>query len=136
MVGPDSWQGSPIARLVSELGLGERVKLAGVVPDEDLPFFYSAAQLFIFPSFYEGFGFPPLEAMACGTPVVCSNVSSLPEVVGDAALLAAPTDVVALADAMRQILALPELAQELRRAACARRRASYQRTASRNPPGL
>ena len=131
VVGPSSWQGSPIARLVSELGLGERVKLAGVVPDEDLPFFYCAAQLFIFPSLYEGFGFPPLEAMACGTPVVCSNVSSLPEVVGDAALLAAPTDVFALAEAMRQILALPELAQELRQRGLRQAaRFSYQRTAT------
>jgi glycosyltransferase involved in cell wall biosynthesis len=71
--------------------------------------------LFVFPSLYEGFGLPPLEAMACGAPVICSNVSSLPEVVGDAARQVDPLDVPAMADAMREVLANSHLRGEMRR---------------------
>jgi glycosyltransferase involved in cell wall biosynthesis len=72
--------------------------------DEDLLLWYHAATVFAFPSLAEGFGFPPLEAMACGTPVVTSNCSSLPEVVGNAALLADPRDPQAIADALLRVL--------------------------------
>jgi glycosyltransferase involved in cell wall biosynthesis len=72
------------------------------------------ASVFVFPSLYEGFGLPPLEAMACGTPVVTSNVSSLPEVVGDAAFLIDPYDPESIADGMRQVLTNEELRQTLR----------------------
>ena len=82
----------------------DRVRIHGFAPVEDLPAWYNAADLFVFPSLYEGFGFPPLEAMACGTPVVTSNVSSLPEVVGEAALTVAPLDTDALTEAMGRIL--------------------------------
>jgi glycosyltransferase involved in cell wall biosynthesis len=76
--------------LVRELGLGPRVRFLGYVPDADLPGLYAGAAVFVYPSHYEGFGFPPLEAMACGTPVVSYNVTSLPEVIGDAGLLLDP----------------------------------------------
>ncbi len=82
----------------------ERIHFTGFVADEDLPALYTRADLFAFPSHYEGFGIPVLEAMACGTPVVCADNSSLPEVAGDAALLVAATDTDALADAMQRLL--------------------------------
>jgi alpha-1,3-rhamnosyl/mannosyltransferase len=91
------------------------VIFAGPVAEEDLPALYSGATLFVFPSLYEGFGLPVLEAMACGTPVVCSNVSSLPEVAGDAARLADPLDVDALATTISQALASEELRQAMLR---------------------
>jgi glycosyltransferase involved in cell wall biosynthesis len=76
----------------------------GHVSDSALPAVYAAADLFVFPSLYEGFGLPVLEALACGTPVVCSNTAALPEVAGDAALTVDPLDVEALADAMERLL--------------------------------
>ncbi len=95
------------------LGLSGRVVLPGYVPDDDLPLLYSGALVYAFPSLYEGFGFPALEAMACGTPVVCANTSSLPELVGDAALTVPPTDVEALAGALRRLLTDEALRREL-----------------------
>ncbi|MBW2165910.1 MAG: glycosyltransferase family 4 protein [Deltaproteobacteria bacterium] len=89
---------------IKEHGLSDRVVMTGFVEDEDLPILYRAADLFIFPSLYEGFGLPILEAMACGTPVITSNISSMPEVAGDAAVLVNPYDVDALARAMHGIL--------------------------------
>ena len=84
------------------------------VEDEDKPAVYSGASLFVFPSLYEGFGLPPLEAMGCGTPVVCSNRTSLPEVVGDAAITVDPEDTRALVEAMRRVLTDEELQRDLR----------------------
>lgn len=89
------------ARLQS-LGLVEQVIFTGFVADDDLPAIYSLAEAFVFPSLYEGFGLPILEAMACGTPVLCSNTSSLPEVAGDAAVLLPPTEVRAWVEAITQ----------------------------------
>jgi len=89
------------------------VRFLGFVPDQMLAILYRLASVFVFPSLYEGFGLPPLEAMACGTPVVTSNVSSLPEVVGDAALLVDPYDTEALADAVARVLTDPALAADL-----------------------
>jgi glycosyltransferase involved in cell wall biosynthesis len=103
-VGKKGWLYEGFFRRLRELGLEDRVIFTGYVPDEDLPAIYSAADLFVFPSLYEGFGLPVLEAMACGTPVVCSNTSCLPEVAGDAALLVDPADVRALAGAMERAL--------------------------------
>lgn len=108
------WKSSPVAQKVKELGLEGQVKFTGYIPDEDLPALYNAADLFCFPSLYEGFGLPVLEAMACGTPVVTANSSSLPEVAGDAALLVDPYNVAEIAAAMRRILEDPALAAELR----------------------
>lgn len=99
--------------LIAELGIAESVRRVDV-PREDNPLLYNAATAFAFPSRYEGFGLGPLEAMACGTPVVCSNASSLPEVTGDAALLVAPGDVTAWAGALWRILADAGLRADLR----------------------
>jgi glycosyltransferase involved in cell wall biosynthesis len=115
---------------VARLGLGERVRFTGYVPDADLPALYSGAQCFCYPSLYEGFGLPPLEAMACGTPAITSNVSSLPEVVGDAALTVDPTAVPDLAAALRRLLTDPAARQRYR--ACGLQQAacfSWDRTA-------
>ncbi len=91
----------------------ERIAQLGHVPEEDLPSIYTAAAVFCFPSFYEGFGLPVLEAMACGTPVVCSNTSSLPEVAGDAALSVDPTAPDELVEALRSLLDDPARRQAL-----------------------
>jgi glycosyltransferase involved in cell wall biosynthesis len=110
--------------------LGPHVHFTDYVADEDLPALYNGAELFAFPSLYEGFGLPVLEAMACGTPVVTSNSSSLPEVAGDAALLVGPLDVEALAGAMQCVLADEVLATELREKGLARAaQFTWERTA-------
>jgi glycosyltransferase involved in cell wall biosynthesis len=94
-------------------GVRDRVLEAGYVSDEQLPLYYSMADVFVFPSLLEGFGIPPLEAMACGTPVVAASASSLPEVVGDAGLLVPAMDAQALADALRTLLMDEELRSSL-----------------------
>jgi glycosyltransferase involved in cell wall biosynthesis len=100
---------------VERLGLGGRVRFLGYVPDADLPALYEGAAVFVYPSFYEGFGLPVLEAMACGAPVVTYNVTSLPELVGDAGvLLDPPWTADALAEAIRRVLGDPAWAQTLR----------------------
>lgn len=104
----------PLEPEIARLGIGSEVRLLGWVPEEDKPLLYAAAALFAFPSLYEGFGLDPLEALACGTPVVCSNRTSLPEVVGDAGLLIDPADEYAFAAAIEQVLTSPTLAAELR----------------------
>ena len=100
--------------IVKEKGLEGRILFIGFVPEEDLPALYSGAAAFVFPSLSEGFGRPPLEAMACGAPVVSSNVTSLPEVVGDAGILVDPADAGAIADGIDRLLASPMLRSELR----------------------
>jgi len=99
-VGRDIWGSDPTARLAAENGW-DWARFAGYVSDADLPAVYAAAQVFAYPSLYEGFGIPPVEAMACGTPVVASTAGSLPEVLGDAALLVDPYDEDALAEALQ-----------------------------------
>ena len=115
IVGARRWKSSPIFDTVQQLGLEPYVQFTGYVADEHLPGLYAGSDLFVFPSLYEGFGLPPLEAMACGTPVVCSNAASLPEVVGEAAITVDPYDVEALAGAMHRVLADADLQQDLRR---------------------
>lgn len=105
---------------VEVLGLGDRVRFLGDVPEADLPALYSGAALFAFPSLYEGFGLPVLEAMACSAPVVSSNAASLPEVVGDAGPLLPPTDVDAWADAIAGLLADPTRLDAMRGRSLAR----------------
>lgn len=95
------------------LGLEHSVRFLGPVPEGDLPALYAAAIVFAFPSLYEGFGLPVLEAMACGTPVVCSNTSSLPEVAGNAALYFDPCNVEMIAGSLDRVLADPELCSHL-----------------------
>jgi len=114
VVGARRWKYSKILQTVQDLALESHVLFTGHVPDADLPALYGGADLFVFPSLYEGFGLPPLEAMACGTPVVTSNTSSLPEVVGDAAITVDPYDVEALAESMHRVLSDPDLADDLR----------------------
>ena len=107
------------------------VRFLGFVPIETLRAFYQAASAFVFPSLYEGFGLPPLEAMACGTPVVCSMVSSLPEVVGDAAVIVNPKNVFDIARGMREVLLDRELRGWLaRRGFDQLKQFSWERTAS------
>jgi glycosyltransferase involved in cell wall biosynthesis len=114
VVGKQGWLFEETFRAVHERGLTGRVKFPGFVADEDLPAVYSLAKALAFPSVYEGFGFPPLEAMACGTPVLCSNTSSLPELVGQSALLLPPTDAAEWATALNQVLTDRGLALALR----------------------
>ena len=102
-----------IVELIEKLELQHRIVITGFVPDEILPVLYSLADLFIFPSFYEGFGIPLLEAMACGVPVVSSNATSLPEVAGNAALLVNPYDIHDIAEGILKALVDKELAQSL-----------------------
>ncbi|MEI7451757.1 MAG: glycosyltransferase family 1 protein [Candidatus Falkowbacteria bacterium] len=85
------------------------IKFLGYVDREDKVFLYNCAKIFVYPSFYEGFGFPPLEAMACGVPVVTSNISSLPEIVGAAAMTVDPNNINAIAEAMAEVLKTPDL---------------------------
>jgi glycosyltransferase involved in cell wall biosynthesis len=119
-----------VVETVSRLGLERQVIFTGYVAEADLPAVYSGADLFVFPSLYEGFGLPPLEAMACGAPVVCSNAASLPEVVGDAALLFDPQDVDGMAEAMQRVLADTALRQEMRQRGLARaQQFTWERTA-------
>ncbi len=99
--------------------LPDVLHLPGFIPDADLPLLYASAALFAFPSSYEGFGLPPLEAMACGTPVVAADATSLPEVVGEAGILAAPDDPAAWTEACRRILEDPGLATRLSEAGIA-----------------
>ena len=107
------WKSSPVAEAVEKQNLKEWVHFTGYIPETDLPALYNGADLFVFPSLYEGFGLPVLEAMACGTPVVTSRTSSLPEVAGDAALLVDPHNVDEIAAAMQRVLSDPGLAGEL-----------------------
>jgi glycosyltransferase involved in cell wall biosynthesis len=104
IAGGKGWLFETIFAEVERLRLQERVIFPGFVADDDLPALYSAARLLAYPSLYEGFGLPMLEAMACGTPVVASTASCLPEVAGDAARLVSPTDVEALAMALDEVL--------------------------------
>jgi len=114
---------------VHRYNLHKHVRFLGFLPDETLSAVYRLASVFVFPSLYEGFGLPPLEAMACGTPVVTSNVSSLPEVTGDAALLVDPTDASAIAAAITRVVTEPALREELRARGLARaRQFSWERS--------
>jgi len=115
---------------VGQLDIAAQTKFAGVVADAQLVYLYQHARVFVFPSRYEGFGFPVLEAMACGCPVLTSNASSLPEVVGDAALLADPSDSKGFARHLEQVLANEELRRVLREKGFARAaQFSWERTA-------
>jgi glycosyltransferase involved in cell wall biosynthesis len=113
LVGKEGWAFEGLRRRVAGSGVASRIHFTGYVPDADLPALYAAADLFVYPSLYEGFGFPPLEAMACGTPVVTSNNTSLPEVVGDAALTVDPRNTAQLAATMAEVLTSAERRGEL-----------------------
>jgi glycosyltransferase involved in cell wall biosynthesis len=108
------WKSESSKKFVEQHNLKSYVHFLGYIPDEDLPALYNGADLFVFPSLYEGFGLPVLESMACGTPVVTSNTSSLPEVAGDAAYLVDPQNVEEIADALKHVLSDVDLANDLR----------------------
>lgn len=114
IVGKLSRTDQEITELPRQLGIQDRVKFLGMVTDSDLKALYGGARLFVFPSLYEGFGIPPLEAMGCGCPVVASNSSSIPEVCGDAALFVDPTDEDDIATGISRVLSDCELAETLR----------------------
>ncbi|MCL5264950.1 MAG: glycosyltransferase family 4 protein [Chloroflexi bacterium] len=121
--GAKGWLWDEIFAVVEEMNLREDVAFPGYISLEDEPLWYNGADLFVYPSLYEGFGFPALEAMACGAPVVASNSSSLPEVLGDAGLLVDPTSVDELAEAMLRALTDNALNQEMRKKGLERARA-------------
>lgn len=111
IVGKKAWKHDPILEFARQTRWVDDIIFTGYVPDKDLPVLYGCADALVYPSIYEGFGLPPLEAMACGTPVVVSDRSSLPEVVGDAGLKVDPFDVDAIAQSMAVLLTKPEVAR-------------------------
>lgn len=104
IAGGKGWLDAPIYQAIADAKIIDHVHMIGFVDEVDLPALYTAASVFAFPSLYEGFGLPVLEAMACGTPVLTSKVSSLPEVAGDAALVVDPYDEEAIADGLKRII--------------------------------
>jgi glycosyltransferase involved in cell wall biosynthesis len=120
LIGPGGNTAAPLAKLAGELGITDRVRWLGYVPFSELPAIFSAAAAYVMPSLYEGFGLPVLQAMTCGTPVVCANATAFPEVVADAGLLVEPKAPEAYAEALTRLLHNPDLAQELRTKGLAR----------------
>lgn len=116
LVGQRGWKWEPIFEEIERRDLGSRVHLTGYVPDSDRVYFYNAADFTVFPSWYEGFGMPLLEAMQCGCPVITSQVSSMPEVVGEAGILIDPGRVEDLQRAMLRLIHEPGLAEKMRKA--------------------
>jgi glycosyltransferase involved in cell wall biosynthesis len=132
IIGDEISKYASLRRAVHRHKLHKHVRFFGFVADQTLAALYRLAAVFVFPSLYEGFGLPPLEAMASGTPVITSNVSSLPEVVGDAALMIDPYEPAAIADAMRRVLTDAALRDDLRRRGLARAREfSWERSIAR-----
>jgi glycosyltransferase involved in cell wall biosynthesis len=113
LVGETLFRSRGIFETIAKLGLGDRIVLPGRHPHGELPLFYSGADVFAFPTLSEGFGLPPLEAMACGTPVVASNVTSVPEVLGDAALMFDPSRPEEIAESILKTLTDDDLRNEL-----------------------
>jgi glycosyltransferase involved in cell wall biosynthesis len=129
IIGDEISKHQALRRAVHRHNLHKHVRFLGFVSDETLAVLYRLASVFVFPSLYEGFGLPPLEAMASGTPVVTSNVSSLPEVVGDAAVLVDPYDTQAIADGLARTLSDRDLRETLRARGLARaRQYSWERS--------
>ena len=112
--GDRGWLYNEVFDMIRRLGLSDKVHYMDCVPHDHLPYIYNLADLFVYPSWFEGFGLPPLEAMACGTPVITSNATSIPEVVGDAGLTVHPADIDGLAQAICDVLTKPELASRMR----------------------
>ncbi len=132
LAGAGKWGRGPIYDMVKEAGIEKRVRFTGYVPESTLPDLYSGARCFIFPSLYEGFGLPVLEAMACGAPVVTGNRTSLPEVAGNGALLVDPTNAAEMAEAINRIVSNKAFRDELRGRALAQASMfSWERTATK-----
>lgn len=126
----------PVVARIRELKLQNDILLPGYVAAADVPTFYNAAEVFVYPSVYEGFGLPLMEAMACGTPVVTSRGSSLDEVAGDAAVLVDPLDESSIAEALKKVLAEPELRKHLGQAGLRRSRQFSFENAARQTVGV
>jgi glycosyltransferase involved in cell wall biosynthesis len=130
LVGKQAWLYGETLRAVAESGCADKIIFTGYVSENDLPALYSGAVCFVYPSYFEGFGLPPLEAMQCGAPVIAGNRTSLPEVVGNAGVLVDPFDKDALATALRRVLENSDFRKELRVKGLARaRRFSWRETA-------
>ncbi len=130
LVGGQGWNNNQLEKTIANLNLKNRVILPGFVKDEDLPYIYNGASIFVYPALYEGFGLPPLEAMACGLPVIVSNNSSLPEVVNNAGTLINPQNEEQIAAAIKKIILRPKLAKKLAQRGEARaKKYSWQKTA-------
>jgi glycosyltransferase involved in cell wall biosynthesis len=115
VVGAKGWKTSELFRRIQEVGLTTSdIRFLGYMSDVDLPSFYSGAQIFLFPTLYEGFGLPPVEAMACGVPVIASNAPAMPEILGEAAILEPPDSPDRFAAAILQLLTDPELGERMR----------------------
>jgi glycosyltransferase involved in cell wall biosynthesis len=130
LTGAKGWDYDRIfGEIANSVDVQDKIILTGYVPDEDLSPLYSGALAFVYPSLYEGFGLPPLEAMQCGTPVITSNTSSLPEVVGDAGIMVAPTDSDALCQAMLDLYCSDALRRDLAQKSLLRaKQFSWQKT--------
>jgi glycosyltransferase involved in cell wall biosynthesis len=113
VVGPKGWMVENILQQTRRLNISDKIHYTGYVEQDDLPFIYNLADVFIYPSIYEGFGLPVLESMACGTPVITSNISSMPEIIGDAGVLIAPDDPQALARSLLDLIHEPMERQRL-----------------------
>ena len=120
VIGMAGWKGEGVTGLIEHLGIKDNVIFPGFASNDELRVFYNLAEVFVFPSFYEGFGYPILEAFSCGAAVVTSNVSSCPELAADAALTVDPVDPQAIAQAMERILQDPGLKIALKHKALAR----------------
>lgn len=130
LAGPAGWDGGEVERTADELGVGPALVRTGYVSDADAAALLAGAACLVYPSYYEGFGLPVLEAMASGTPVVASNTSSIPEVAGDAALLVSPEDEAGLLAALQALLKDPERQEDMRRRGLERAAAfTWERTA-------
>lgn len=130
VVGMKGWGNQPIESLISHLNLKDRVILTGFIDDKELCFLYNLAEIFVFPSFYEGFGFPIMEAFCCGTAVVTSSTSSCAEIAGDCAMTVDPHQIPQIAQAMQRLLEDSTLNQELRQKAIERaRQFSFEKNA-------
>ncbi len=131
LVGPEGWMTGELHRTLERLHLGDRIRMTGFVSDRELGGWYSGADLFTFPSTYEGFGLPSVEAMHCGAPLLVSDSSCFPEVVGDAGMLVSPTDAPAWSEALVAILTDRALNDHLRdRSLASATRFSWERTAT------
>jgi glycosyltransferase involved in cell wall biosynthesis len=132
VAGARGWRDDAVVEMLQQRSVSPRIRVLGEVGDDQLVELYRGADCLLFPSLYEGFGFPVLEAMACGTPVVCADRTSLPEVAGDAAVLVDPDDTVAIASALAEVLSSPARRAELADAGLARvREFSWRRCADR-----
>ncbi|MBC8553595.1 MAG: glycosyltransferase, partial [Candidatus Brocadiales bacterium] len=130
IAGERGWLYEEILEEIENNEASKSISYLGVIRDEDLPELYNCADIFVYPSHYEGFGLPPLEAMACGIPVITSNTSSLPEVVGDAGIMVDPADVNSLCEAMHSVLTNKQLWQQMSRNGLQRSRLfSWKKTA-------